>query len=107
MIDIRNDTIFLCGVDGKRLELTNGKHSLYYRCPCYRRENREDDDVCMNRISLKDQESLFNELEQLQKNNCLFYGQGGRAGHLAYEIKDAEKDYLAVYVLNTYKISTT
>lgn len=106
MINIREDTIFLCGVDGARLKLVQGKYSLYYRCEKYEVANRtvEDGSPCMNRISLKDQDTLFEKLEEMQENGKLTEGESGNYMHLLYEIKKIDEDYLEVYVINKYKV---
>lgn len=106
MVDIREDTIFLCGVDGKMFALTSGKYSFYYRCENYELSNRKmgENKPCMNRLSLKDQEILFKKLEEMQSSGTLVEGTSGRIINLAFEIKKIEEHYLEVYVINTYKI---
>lgn len=103
-INIREDTVFLCGADGKRLHLVNGRHSLYYRCPNYERENRKpDEDVCMNRMSLLEQERMFHELEKVKDSGCLKPEKRGRVMGFVYEIYEMDERYLSVYVINKNK----
>jgi hypothetical protein len=105
MRDIREDAIFFCGVDGARFFLTKGKYSLYYRCPKYELKNREGDEVvCMNRLSIDDQELLFSELEDLDDEDKIKEGLTGQIRHLLYEIVDVNEDYIKVYVINKNKI---
>ena len=86
---------FFCGVDGDRLMLTKGKYSLYYRCPRYELKNRKGDEgVCMNRLSIDDQELMFSELENLDDDDEIVKGVTGQIRHLLYEIADVNEDYL-------------
>lgn len=104
-MNIKEDTVFRCGIDGKPFKLVLGKHSLYYRCPNYELAERgAGNKVCMNRMSLKDVNMLCDELEKMQKENRLAVGEGGKRIHLLYEIEEIDEDYLSVYVINTHKI---
>ena len=105
MDDIRENTIIKCGIDGKMLKLVNGKYSLYYRCPDYEFSERgTGKNVCMNRLSFKDRDIIYSELENLNTAGRLVVGAKGKKMHLAYEIAEIDTDYIAVYVINTLKI---
>lgn len=106
MRDLKEDAIFCCGIDGKELKLVMGKHSLYYRCPNYEKEEREEEDeVCMNRLSLKDLDILYAELEQMRFDRRIKPGEHGRKIHLVYEIAEVNPFYIKVYVVNTLKVN--
>lgn len=104
-MDIKENTIFKCGIDGKQFSLVNGKYSLYYRCPNYEFSERgPGKKVCMNRLSLKDIDILYEELKKMKDENRLKIGEKGKRLYLMYEIEDINEDFISVYVINTQKI---
>lgn len=105
MRDVRADAIFFCGVDGARLMLTRGKYSMYYRCPKYELKNRVGDEtVCMNRLSLDDEELLYSELEDLDDEDNIKEGISGKIRHLMYQVAEVNSSYIKVYVINKNKV---
>lgn len=101
----KDDIIFRCGICGKPFKLVNGKYSLYYRCPNYELiERGAGKKPCMNRMSLKDEDILFEELRKMNDSGKLEPGNGSRKINLVYKIHEKEDDYLSVYVINTFKI---
>lgn len=105
MRDVREDAIFFCGVDGARFMLTRGKYSMYYRCPKYELKNRVgDEQVCMNRLSLDDEQLLYSELEDLDDEGKIQEGVVGKVRHLMYSIDEVNESYIKVYVINKNKI---
>ena len=105
MRDIRNETILLCGVDGARFKLVDGKYSTYYRCPKYELVHRiNDEKVCMNRLSLDDAKLIYSELEEMEEDGSLKAGNGGRIYHLQYKIAQITEHFITVFVVNMKKI---
>ena len=108
--NIREDVIFFCGLDGERLLLQEGRHTIYYRCPKYKKENRnENEKPCINRISLLDANFIYDELEYVQASNELKEGYKGvikeyytfvKSFDISYEIKEINEDFIKVYLIN-------
>ena len=108
--NIRKDVIFFCGLCGSRLMLQKGRHTIYYRCPKYERENREKEEkVCTNRISLLDSDYLLSELESVQMRGELKVGFKStlkefftfyKSFDISYEITEINEDYIKVFVIN-------
>lgn len=106
MDNIMERILVKCGIDGKTLKLTKGRYSIYYRCPNYESSEREPGKkACMNRLSLKDAEILYAEIEKIEARGNANTGTGGTVGHLAYEIGEVNERYMVVYVINTSKIN--
>lgn len=107
MRNLKEDTIFCCGIDGKPFKLVPGKYSLYYRCPNYEfKERGPGKKPCMNRISLKDEEILLEELDKMRLEHRIKTGEGGKRLNLKYEITEVNDIYIMVNVINTFKIKS-
>lgn len=63
------EVMFLCSKDGNRLSLTKGKYSLYYACP-----KKNTKSKCNSRISLKEAETIKNEILTMYVNRQIREG---------------------------------
>ena len=93
--------VFVCEEDKAMFELVKGKYNLYYRCMKYDRENRQDNEnVCMNRLSLKDAYMMYSILEDLENKGRLTAGASGREKWIDYKIISADDELIFVTIYN-------
>lgn len=104
MRDFRKQVVFFCAHDGAYMGLVRGKYGLYYKCDKYFFENRiPGERVCTNYISLRDQESLYAELEWLEEEKMLKVGTTGKVGSVKYKITDIDDMIIRLAVENIKK----
>lgn len=103
--DYRNTVILFCGICKKSLEVAEGKHTLYLRCPCYERKNRtKEQDVCMNRISKSDANRVYDYIEGLAIDGNLKKGISFKLINIEAIITDINDFYIAVEIINRHKV---
>lgn len=84
---------YYCGIDGKRMQLSEGKYTLYWRCPKYEEQNRDPGEKsCQNRLSWK-------EASQIDKLN-IETGKRYRVGTLDILGGPVEEGIMKVFVIN-------
>ena len=106
--DYRSCVILCCGVDKQRLEIAQGKHNLYLRCPFYNKEKRPHDTrPCMNRISKSDANRVYDYIEGLDFDNELTVGKTFRLVNIDAKIIDINDYYITVEIINRHKIKNT
>lgn len=105
MRNYNNEVVLFCGVDKKRLEITEGKHNLYLRCPKYKSENRnENEPVCNNRISYTAAHNVYSRVGNLDKRGELKSGIRFRIVNIECEVFEINDYYIGVYVINLHKV---
>lgn len=91
---------FLCGLDGETMQLTEGKYSLFYRCPCYYKENREEEQpVCNNSLSLKDAQKIQKEIEEKLEEGELKEDEWGEIPGVIYRVCEIYDGLITVFVV--------
>lgn len=101
MRDFRKQTIFLCAFDNAYMGLTKGKYNLYLKCEKYYLKNRNyGEKACINYMSLKDQNNLYEELAWLEEEGQLKKGTEGTVDSIHYEISDINDKIIKVKIRN-------
>ena len=101
MRNFRKQTIFLCAFDGAYMGLTKGKYNLYLKCEKYYLKNRNyGEKACVNYMSLKDQNNLYEELAWLEEEGQLKKGAEGTVNSIHYEIADINDKIIKVKIYN-------
>lgn len=104
MDPIRKKVFFYCFYDKKPLFLVEGKYSWFYRCMNYYREYRkEDEPVCNNCLSLRDQDYIYSELTWLESENALKEGYSGGNSRISYQIGPVSENRIVVFITNKRK----
>lgn len=94
-----------CGVDGERLKLVKGKYSIYYRCPKYEKDNRDEyESVCTNNISLKDKQYICSIIQEKYNQGLLRENYEHNYMHIRFRIVSINKNEIKVLVINKKKI---
>lgn len=99
------EVVLFCGVDRERLEVAEGKHTMYLRCPKYKKENRRNSEkVCMNRISYSDAQGVYSKIEELETSGKLVVGTKFRLLNIECTVFEINEYYIGVYVINRHKV---
>lgn len=94
--------IMLCAKDGKRMIPVEGARNIYYRCPCFYRENRSDGEKpCNMRMSLIRSDMVKQDARNKYANGELKTGKMYICGHIAYRVARISEDYITIYVRRT------
>lgn len=87
-----------------RLIPTQGKDSMFYACPKYRSENREEGErACPNRITLKDYEAMIKHLSDKLEEGCGFINLTNHqwtSKGIEFKVLKHRDDYIRVSMLN-------
>lgn len=87
-----------------RLVPTQGKDSMFYACPKYRQENREENErACPNRITLKDYEAMVNHISGLIEENGGFINLTNHtwtSKSIEFRVLKHNDDYIRISMLN-------
>lgn len=101
MRNFRKQAIFLCALDNAYMGLTKGKYSLYLKCEKYYLKNRNyGEKACINYMSLKDQNNLYEELAWLEEEGQLQKGTEGIVDSIHYEISEINDKIIKVKIRN-------
>ena len=99
MDDLKRKIQFYCRDCGCRLKLCPGRYSLYYRCPKYEYQFREENEkVCMNRLSLMEAEKLYQNAEAMQLRHSLQNGACLSTGILEAYVERMEERQIIVKI---------
>lgn len=96
---LRDKILFYCGNHDIRFRLCIGKHSLYYRCPKYEMEYRDDREIiCMNRLSLYHAEKIYEAAEKLYFSRKLKEGSVLSQGKVTAKVISIQPDIIKVVI---------
>lgn len=103
----RKCVILHCGIDKQRLEITQGKHNLYLRCPFYKQEKRPQNILsCQNRISKSDANRVYDYIEGLDIDGKLKVGKAFRLVNIDAKVIEINDFYIVVEVINRHKVKS-
>lgn len=109
-----NNVILLCGnpnhTEEISMSIVNGTHSLFYACPKYSEENRNNNErACPNRINLIDYEAMLNHISEMVEQAILDNTTINLTSHkwtkkgITFEVISFSEDKIVVTVLDSRK----